>query len=53
MIRTDSEEQGTTKDKPKRTSSHKGSIMVTIRTREHLCIQKKGLDYQGAENTGR
>ena len=22
-------------------------IMVTIRTREGLCIQKKGLDYQG------
>ena len=31
----------------KRTSPYKGSIMVTIRTRESLCIQKKGLDYQG------
>ena len=35
------------KDKPKRTSSHKGNIMVMIRTHEGLCIQKKGLDYQG------
>ncbi|MFR1327452.1 MAG: hypothetical protein ACLSCE_14940 [Bacteroides cellulosilyticus] len=35
------------KDKLKRTTPHKGSIMVTIRTREGLCIQKKGLDYQG------
>ncbi|WP_337793029.1 hypothetical protein [Phocaeicola plebeius] len=35
------------KDKPKRTSPNKGSIMVTIRTCEGLCIQKKGLDYQG------
>lgn len=25
----------------------KGTIMVTIKTREGLCIQKKGLDYQG------
>ena len=30
-----------------------GSIMVTIITREGLCLQKKGLDYQGAENTGK
>ena len=36
-----------TEDKPKRTTPQKGSIMVTIRTREGLCIQKKGLDYQG------
>ena len=34
-------------DKSKRTTPHKGSIMVTIKTREGLCIQKKGLDYQG------
>ena len=39
--------QEVAKDKPKRTTPHKGSIMVTIRTREGLCIQKKGLDYQG------
>ena len=39
--------QDVTEDKPKRTTPHKGSIMVTIRTREGLCIQKKGLDYQG------
>ena len=25
----------------------KGIIQVTIKTREGLCIQKKGLDYQG------
>ena len=31
FIQTGNEEQGATKDKPKRTSSHKGSIMVTIR----------------------
>ena len=36
-----------TKDKSNRTSPYKGSILVTIRTREGLCIQKKGLDYQG------
>ena len=47
LIRTVNEEQGFTKDNPKRISPHKGSIMVTIRTREGLCIQKKGLDYQG------
>ena len=46
LIRTGNEEQDVTKDKPKRTSYHKGSIMVTIRTRKGLCIQKKGLDYQ-------
>ena len=48
LIRTGNEErQEVAKDKPKRTTPHKGSIMVTIRTREGLCIQKKGLDYQG------
>lgn len=46
LIRTGNEEQDVAKGKPKRTSPHKGSIMVTIRTREDLCIQKKGLDYQ-------
>ena len=43
----DNEEQDVTKDKPKRTSPHKGSIMVMIRIREGLCIQKKGLNYHG------
>ena len=48
LIRTVNEErQDVAKDKPKRTTPHKGSIMVTIKTREGLCIQKKGLDYQG------
>lgn len=48
LIQTGNEEQqDVAKDKPKRTTPHKGSIMVTIRTREGLCIQKKGLDYQG------
>ena len=45
LIQTGNEEQqDVAKDKPKRTTPHKGSIMVTIRTREGLCIQKKGLD---------
>ena len=39
--------QNISKGRSKRTSPHKRSIMVTIRTREGLCIQKKGLDYQG------
>ena len=48
LIQSGNEEQhDVAKDKPKRTSSHKGNIMVMIRTREGLCIQKKGLDYQG------
>ena len=47
LLQVGNEEQGATKGKPKRTSPHKGGIMVTIRTREGLCIQKKGLDYQG------
>ena len=47
LIRTGNEErQEVAKDKPKRTTPHKGNIMVTIRTREGLCIQNKGLDYQ-------
>ena len=45
LIRTGNEElQDVTKEKSNRTSPHKGSIMVTIRTREGLCIQKKGLN---------
>ena len=47
LLQTGIEVQDVTKEKPKRTFPHKGSIMVTIRTREGLCIQKKGLDYQG------
>ena len=47
LTHADNEGQDVTQDKPKRTSPHKGSIMVTIRTREGLCIQKKGLDYHG------
>ena len=49
LIRTGNEEQEqyVSKDKSKRTSPYKGSILVTIRTRKGLCIQKKGLDYQG------
>ena len=48
LIRTGNEErQDVAKDKSKRTTPHKGSIMVTIKTRDGLCIQKKGLDYQG------
>lgn len=47
LIRAGNEEQGATKGNPKLASPRKGSIMVTIRTREGLCIQKKGLDYQG------
>ena len=35
------EQQNVAKGRSKRTSLHKGSIMVTIRTREGLCIQKK------------
>lgn len=46
LTETDKEQQDVAKDKPKRTSPHKGNIMVTIRTRKGLCIQKKGLDYQ-------
>nr|WP_239469689.1 hypothetical protein [Bacteroides caecigallinarum] len=48
MIQAGNEEQqDVAKEKPKRISPNKGNIMVTIRTREGLCIQKKGLDYQG------
>ena len=46
LLQVGNEEQGATKGKLKRTFPHKGGIMVTIRTREGLCI-KKGLDYQG------
>ena len=37
----------TSTDSPKTSPVSRGSIMVTIKTREGLCIQKKGLDYQG------
>lgn len=47
LLQSDNTHENVTEDKPKRTTPHKGSIMVTIRTREGLCIQKKGLDYQG------
>lgn len=47
LLQSDNTHEDVTEDKSKRTTPHKGSIMVTIRTREGLCIQKKGLDYQG------
>ena len=47
LLQSDNTHEDVTEDKPKRTTPHKGNIMVTIRTREGLCIQKKGLDYQG------
>ena len=47
LLQSDNTHEDVTEDKPKRTTPHKGSIMVTIRTREGLCIQKKDLDYQG------
>ena len=53
LIETEKEQQDVAKDKPKCTSPHKRSIMVIIRTREDLCVQKKGLDYQGTKNSGR
>ena len=34
-------------DEAKPFPKSRGNIMVTIKTREGLCIQKKGLDYQG------
>ena len=34
-------------DEAKPSPKARGSIMVTIKTREGLCIQKKDLDYQG------
>ena len=39
--------QATLRDEAKPSTKSRGSIMVTIKTREGLCIQKKGLDYQG------
>ena len=44
---TENEEPSQTpiKDEPKLSPKLRGSIMVTIKTREGLCIQKKGLDY--------
>ena len=47
LLQAGNEVQDVTKGKPKCTSPHKGSIMVTIRTCEGFCIQKKGLDHQG------
>lgn len=47
LVQASNGEQDVTKEKPKRISPNKGNIMVTIRTREGLCIHKKGLDYQG------
>ncbi len=47
LIQIGNEQQDVVKDNPKCPSPNKGSIMVTIRTREVLCIQKKGLDYLG------
>lgn len=38
LIQTDNEHQDLTKDKPKRTSLHRGSIVITIRIHENLCI---------------
>mgnify|MGYP000112820666 CR=1 FL=1 len=46
LIQSDNTHEDVTEDKPKRTTPHKGSIMVTIRTREYLRIQKKDLYYQ-------
>ena len=45
LIQTGNEEQNVTKSN-QGTPLYKGSIMVTIRTCEGLCIQKKGLNYQ-------
>lgn len=39
--------EDTVQDEAKSASSTKGNIMVAIKTRDGLCIQKKGLDYQG------
>lgn len=39
--------QAPIRNEAKPCSKSRGSIMVTIKTREGLCIQKKGLDYQG------
>lgn len=47
LVQSGNTHKDVTKGNPKPTTPHKGSIMVTIRTREGLCIQKKGLDYQG------
>ena len=47
LVQSDNAHKDVTKEKTKPTTPHNGSIMVTIRTREGLCIQKEGLDYQG------
>ena len=39
--------QAPVRDDAKPSTKSRGSIMVTIKTHEGLCIQKKGLDYQG------
>ena len=44
LVQSGNTHKDVTKGNPKTTTPHKGSIMVTIRTREGLCIQKKGLD---------
>ena len=41
LIRTGNGEHDVTKDKPKRTTPHKGNIMVTIRTREGFTVSGK------------
>ena len=38
LLQSDNTHEDVTEDKTKRTTPHKGSIMVTIRTREGLCI---------------
>ena len=44
LVQSGNTHKDVTKGNPKPTTPHKRSIMVTIRTREGLCIQKKGLD---------
>lgn len=41
LLQAGNEVQDVTKDKTKRTSPHKGSIMVTIRTREDCAYRRK------------
>lgn len=41
LIKTGNEEQDVAEGKSKRTSSNKGNIMVTIRPREGMYLQKK------------
>ena len=53
LIWTGNEEQDVTKDKPKRTSPDKGSIMVTNKNPRGFVHTEKRLRLSGAENTGR